>query len=102
LLDAAEALFIDSTMGHAYLSALPRGETMILGCATVKYPQATAIRPAELAACRAGLAEVLQQPALAGTQRCSHTRTLMQSALGAATRCGACRLLAMVKPCCAD
>lgn len=38
LLEQGDAIYIDSTMGHALLNAAAEGETVIFGCATVKRP----------------------------------------------------------------
>jgi transcriptional regulator with XRE-family HTH domain len=38
LLLEGDGMYIDSTMGHAILNAAPSGETVVIGCATVKRP----------------------------------------------------------------
>jgi transcriptional regulator with XRE-family HTH domain len=40
ILETGDALYIDSTMGHAFLDASEEGETLILGGATEKRPRA--------------------------------------------------------------
>lgn len=39
ILEAGDALYIDSTMGHAFLNASDEGETLIIGGATEKRPR---------------------------------------------------------------